>query len=134
VVKKREPLTAAPFKDNQKELIQDMDNFINSFESATIWGAGHQTLMFLTMMNSLDKVPYVVDDFKPKQNKYTHVSHKLILPCEELKNNPVDAIIIVVGWQYKSVLKRIEELDLSPKPTIALIEKATLEILDTNKG
>ena len=130
VVKKREPLTADPFKDNQKELIEDMDNFINKFDSATIWGAGHQTLMFLTMMNSLDKVPYVVDDFEPKQYKYTHVSHKLILPCEELKNKPVDAIIIVVGWQYKSVLKKIEELDLNPKPTIALIEKATLEILD----
>ena len=99
-----------------------MDNFINGFESATIWGAGHQTLMFLTMMNSLDKVPYIVDDFEPKQHKYTHVSHKLILPCEELINNPVDAIIIVVGWQYRSVLRRIEELNLNPKPIIALRE------------
>ena len=134
VVKKRPSLAAQPFKENQKELIQDMDNFINSFESATIWGAGHQTLMFLTMMNSLDKVPYVVDAFEPKQHKYTHVSHKLVLPCEELTNNPVDAIIIVVGWQYKSVLKRIEELNLNPKPTIALIEKATLQTLDNSQG
>tara|TARA_Y100000310_G_scaffold11865_1_gene12358 strand:- start:788 stop:1774 length:987 start_codon:yes stop_codon:yes gene_type:complete len=129
VVRKRTPLAAVPFRDNQKELIEDMDNFINGFESATIWGAGHQTLMFLTMMKSLDKVPYVVDDFEAKQYKYTHVSHKLILPCEELKEKPVEGIIIIVGWQYKSVLKRIEELNLSPKPTIALVEKATLEIL-----
>jgi hypothetical protein len=110
-----------------------MDNFINQFDSATIWGAGHQTLMFLTMMNSLDKVPYVVDDFEPKQYKYTHVSHKLILPCEELKTKPVDGIIIVVGWQYKSVLKRIKELNLNPMPTLALIEKGTLEIIDINE-
>ena len=132
VVQKRTPLAASPFKENQKELIQAMDNFINKFESATIWGAGHQTLMFLTMMKSLDKVPYVVDDFEPKQYKYTHVSHKLILPCEKLKENPVDAIIIVVGWQYKSVLRRIEDLNLNPKPAIVLIEKATLEALDAN--
>jgi len=130
VVRKRTPLSEVPFRDNQKELIQDMDDFIDQFDSATIWGAGHQTLMFLTMMESLDKVPYVVDDFKPKQHKYTHVSHKLVLPCEQLKKEPVDAIIIVVGWQYKSVLKRIEELDLNPKPTIALIEKATLEVFN----
>lgn len=132
VVQKRTPLAALPFKENQEELIQDMDNFINKFESATIWGAGHQTLMFLTMMKSLDKVPYVIDDFEPKQYKYTHVSHKLILPCEKLKEKPVDAIIIVVGWQYKSVLRRIEDLNLNPKPAIVLIEKATLETLDTD--
>ena len=65
VVQKRKPLTAVPFKENQVELIQDMDDFINKHESATIWGAGHQTLMFLTMMNSLDKVPFIIDDFKP---------------------------------------------------------------------
>ena len=106
-----------------------MDDFINEFESATIWGAGHQTLMFLTMMNSLDKMPYVVDDFEPKQYKYTHLSHKLVVPCEHLKQEPVDAIIIIVGWQYRSVLKRLEELDLNPKPVIALVEKATLERL-----
>ena len=129
VVKKREPLTAQPFKDNQKELIQDMDNFINQFKSATIYGSGHQTLMFLTMMNSLDKVPYIIDDFEPKQHKYTHVSHKLILPCNQLKIQPVDGIIIVAGWQYKNVLKRIKELNLNPQPTISLIEKGTLEIL-----
>lgn len=129
VVKKRTSLSATPFKENQKELIEDIDKFVSSFESATIWGAGHQTLMYLTMMNRLDKLPYVVDDFKPKQYKYTHVTHKQIVPCEHLIDNPVDAIVIIVGWQYKSVLKKIEELNLSPKPVVALIEKATLEIL-----
>ena len=130
VVQKRKPLTAVPFKENQVELIQDMDDFINKHESATIWGAGHQTLMFLTMMNSLDKVPFIIDDFKPKQYKYTHVSHKLIVPCEHLKDNPVDAIIIIVGWQYKSVLKKIKELNLGPETKIALVEKATLESIE----
>tara|TARA_Y100000310_G_C20646974_1_gene797204 strand:+ start:460 stop:1449 length:990 start_codon:yes stop_codon:yes gene_type:complete len=129
VVKKRTPISAVPFKDNQEELIRDIDNFVDGFESATIWGAGHQTLMYLTMMECLDKLPYVVDDFKPKQHKYTHVSHKQILPCETLVDKPVDAIVIIVGWQYKSVLRRIEELNLSPKPVVALIEKATLEVL-----
>lgn len=128
-IKKRTPLTAQPFKDNQRELIQDMDNFINQFESATIWGAGHQTLMFMTMMKSLDKVPYVIDDFEPKQNKYTHVSHKLILSRDQLKKQPVEGIIVVAGWQCKNVLKHIEALNLNPKPAISLIEKGTLEYI-----
>ena len=129
VVKKRTPLTASPFKENQKQLIQDIDNFVGSFESATIWGAGHQTLMMLTMMERIGNIPYVVDSFKEKQHKYTHVTHKLVLPPEQLITQPVGGIVIIVGWQYKEVLKRIEELNLNPKPAIALIRKATLEIL-----
>ena len=129
VVKKRTPLTALPFKENQKQLIQDIENFVAKFESATIWGAGHQTLMMLTMMECLDKIPYVVDSFKAKQYLYAPVTHKHILPPEQLVDQPVEAIVIIVGWQYREVLKRIEELNLNPKPAIALIRKATLEIL-----
>ncbi len=129
VVRKRTPLTALPFKENQKQLIQDIDNFVSRFESATIWGAGHQTLMMLTMMERLDKVPYVVDSFKEKQNKYTHVTYKPVLPPEQLITQPVGGIVVIVGWQYREVLKRIEELNLNPKPVVALIRKAALEIL-----
>ena len=129
VVKKRTPLTALPFKENQKQLIQGIDKFVSRFESATIWGAGHQTLMMLTMMERLDKIPYVIDSFKGKQYKYTYVTHKPVLPPEQLITQPVGGIVIIVGWQYKEVLKRIEDLTLNPKPAIALIKKATLEIL-----
>jgi len=77
----------------------------------------------------LDKIPYVVDSFKEKQYLYAPVTHKHILPPEQLVDQPVEAIVIIVGWQYREVLKRIEELSLNPKPAIALIRKATLEIL-----
>lgn len=129
VVKKRTLIDALPFKENQKQLIQDIDNFINRFESVAIWGASHQALMMLTMMKCLDKIPYVVDSLKEKQHKYTHVTHKLILPPDQLITQPVGGIVIIVGWQYKGVLKQIEDLNLDPKPAIALIKKATLEIL-----
>jgi hypothetical protein len=129
VVKKRIPLTAVPFKENQIQLIRDIDEFVGKFESATIWGAGHQTLMMLTMMERLDKISYVVDSFTEKQNKYTHVTHKLVVSPEQLSIQPVGGIVVIVGWQYREVLRRIEELNLDPKPTIALIRKATLEIL-----
>jgi hypothetical protein len=129
VVRKRTPLTALPFKENQKQLIQAIDNFVSRFDSATIWGAGHQTLMMLTMMQHLHRIPYVVDSFKEKQHKYTHVTHKPVLPPEHLITHPVGGIIVIVGWQYREALKRIEDLNLNPKPAVGLIKKATLEIL-----
>lgn len=85
--------------------------------------------MMLTMMECLDKIPYVVDSFKEKLYLYAPVTHKHILPLEQLVDQPAEAIVIIVGWQYREVLKRIEELNLNPKPAIALIRKATLEIL-----
>jgi transcriptional regulator of heat shock response len=109
------------------ELIKDIDHFISKFNSATIYGAGHQTLMMLPMIKNIDKIPYIVDDFKPKQNTYTYVKSKKIVSRDNLITNPVDAIIIIVGWQYKHALKNIESLNLNPKPHIALIKKATLE-------
>ena len=57
------------------------------------------------------------------------MTHKPILPPEQLLAEPVEGIVVIVGWQYREVLKRIEELNLKPKPAIALIKKATLEIL-----
>ncbi|MBN2183163.1 MAG: methyltransferase domain-containing protein [Sedimentisphaerales bacterium] len=129
VVKKRQPLTALPFIENQKQLVRDIDNFVASFESATIWEAGHQTLMMLTMMERLDKIPYIVDSFTEKQHKYTHVTHKPVVPPEQLITQPVGGIAVIVGWQYREVLQHIGSLNLKPKPTVALIKKAALEIL-----
>ena len=129
VVKKRTPLTAVPFKENQKELIQAIEDFAVKYGSATIWGAGHQTLMMLTMMQRLDNIPYIVDSFKEKQNKFTHVTHKPVVAPEHLIAKPVGGIVVIVGWQYREVLKRIEELNLDPKPVVAVIKKATLETL-----
>jgi len=129
VVKKRPPVMAAPFIEHQEQLIGDIDEFVGKHKTATIWGAGHQTLMMLTMMKSLAKIPYIVDSFKAKQHFYTPATHKYIVPPEQLVAQPVEAIVIIVGWQYNEVLKRIAELDLKPKPAIALIKKATLEII-----
>ena len=128
-IKKRKLLNAAPFIENQNKLITDMDNFVLSCGKVTIWGAGHQILMMLTMMNSIDNIPYIIDSFKRKQNTFTPVTHKLVMSSEYLEKNPIDGIIINVGWQYKDVIKAIEKLNLNPNVKIAVIKKATLEIL-----
>jgi len=129
-VKKRPLLKPILFRENEIELIGDIDNFANQFKSVTFWGAGHQTLMILSMMKTIHKVSYIVDDFKVKQFLYTPVTHKEILPSNTLLTNPTDAIIIMVGWQYKNVLKRLRNLNLTQMPKIALIKKATLEIYE----
>jgi len=129
-IRKRKPLNSLPFIDNEIKLIKDIDDFISKFNSVTIYGAGHQTLMMLPMIKNIDKIPYIIDDFKPKQNTYTYVKSKKIVSRDNLITNPVDAIIIIVGWQYKHALNNIKSLNLNPKPHITLIKKATLELYE----
>jgi len=124
-IRKRKKLSAIPFIENEQKLITDIDNFINQYKSVAIWGAGHQTLMMIPMLKNIDKISYIVDDFKVKQNTFAHIRAKEIVPKEQLIESPVDAIIIIVGWHYNYVLRRIKNLKLNCD--LALIKKATLE-------
>jgi len=124
-IKKRKLLSPTPFKENEKQLIGDIDDFIDKYDSVAIYGAGHQTLMILSMIKNIDKVLYIVDDFKIKQDAFTHIRAKKIVPKEQLIKTPVDAIIVIVGWQYNYILKKINELGLNVN--LAVIKKATLE-------
>jgi hypothetical protein len=130
-VKKRTVLDITPFKQNEVELIDDIDAFIDNYNSVAIWGAGHKTLMMLTMLKNTDRILYIVDDFKIKHNKYTYVKAKKIVPQSYLKDVPVDAVIIIVGWQYKHVFNHIKNNEY--KFDIALIKKASLETWKRNE-
>jgi hypothetical protein len=131
-VRKRKPLSGTSFRDNEKQLIADMDDFISNYDSVAIYGAGHQTLMMLPMLQNIDKVSYIVDDFQVKHNTFTDVKTKMIVSREHLAKNPVDAVIIIVGWQYNHVLQAISKMQL--KSDLALIKKATLERLKVERS
>lgn len=127
-VRKRKLINSKIFIDNQKKLINDMDQFVSKHNNVAIWGAGHQTLMMLPMLKNINKIKYIIDDFEEKQNKYTPVTYKKIYSSQILKtDDSIDAIIIIVGWQYRSVIKKINNKN---KIKFAIIKKATLELLD----
>ncbi len=127
VVKKRKPLNVSNFITNQQKLIFDIDNYIQKYNKVSIWGAGHRALMILPMLKNIHKIDCLIDDFKLKQKKYTPITNKLIISSQQIQSHNIDAIIIMVGWQYKSVFNRLDKLDI--KVNKAIIKKATLEVL-----
>jgi len=51
----------------------------------------------LPMIHNAYKIKYIIDDFEDKQNLYTAIVNKKILPSTILEENPVEGIIIIVG-------------------------------------
>lgn len=126
-VRKRKKMDVSTFIDTQKKLILDIDNYLQKYNKVGIWGASHQALLILSMIKNINKIDCVIDDFKLKQNKYTPVTNKIIISSQQIKCRNIDAIIIMVGWQYKSVFNRIDKMNL--QLDMSIIKKSTMEVL-----
>lgn len=124
---KRIPYEFSFFKFKEQILRGDIYHFIKDFKKIAVWGAGHQGLMMLELMDIKDKVAYVVDSAIKKQSKYTPVTHIPIVAPSRLQEESVDAILIFVGGFTEGVIKQIKELHLLPKPKVASVAKSRLQ-------
>lgn len=77
-----------------------------------VWGAGHRTLALLALAG-LSDVAYVIDSAKFKQGKFTPVLHLRIAPPSQLKDEPVDLVLVMVPGLYPGeVLKTIDGMGI----------------------
>jgi 2-polyprenyl-3-methyl-5-hydroxy-6-metoxy-1,4-benzoquinol methylase len=108
-VKKRENLNIV----NGLEEVEDLKNHLRRLASdytkkrkkIAIWGAGHRTLALLAL-SSLDTVEYIVDSAEFKQGKYSPVMHTPIVSPNQLRDMPVDLLIIMVPGIYPDEVKK----------------------------
>ncbi|MDO8554720.1 MAG: methyltransferase domain-containing protein [Candidatus Micrarchaeota archaeon] len=134
IVKKRKRLDLSHLNKQQEKLKNELEKYIHSFKDkkVAIWGAGHQALMLIALMNSGDKIKYVVDSAAFKQGKYTPVKHLPIVSPEMLRQDPVDAVIVMVGSYTDEVVKTIHD-KFSAEIDIAVLRKFKLDISHTKK-
>ncbi len=93
-------------KTDLSRMVMDKKPILDFIEgkSAAVWGAGHQALATLKLLNlDADKIKYVVDSAPSKQGKYTPVTHIPIVPPQALKLHPVDALVVMCGSYSKEV-------------------------------
>lgn len=110
VVKKRKKLDIVHFYKHQAQLKKEIKGYIRRFKDkkVAIWGAGHQALAIISLMNIAGKIRYVVDSAVFKQNKYTPATHIPIVHPDVLNSDPVDAVIIMAGGYSDEVVKIIQ--------------------------
>jgi len=129
VVKKREKTDLSSFIHTQKVLESEVNQYINRFcgGSVAIWGAGHQALAVMSLIELKGKIKYVVDSAKFKQDKFTPATHIPIVSPSMLNDDPVKAIIVMAASYSDEVVKIIQadyrDID------IAVLRESGLEII-----
>jgi len=87
---------------NHFKLIRKKINELNSNykkNDIAVWGAGHQSLTLISQTKLINKIKYIVDSAKFKQNKFAPgINLKIVSPAQFIKDSL--KVIIVLGGGY----------------------------------
>ena len=128
VVKKKKQVDLSHFYEYQDLIKKELESFIDQYNNVAVWGAGHQALAILALTNISKKIRYVIDSATFKQGKLTPVTHLPIVAPEVIKNDGVDAIIVMAASYSDEVAKIIQEDYTGVR--VAVLRDFGLEILD----
>jgi len=136
IVRKRKKLDVSHFNNHQGQLRNKIERYIRGFKDkrVAIWGAGHQALAIISLMNLADKIRYVVDSAEFKQGKYTPATHLRIVAPEMLIKDPVDTVIVIAG-SYSDEVARVlrDKFSRNTNLNIAILRANRLEIFNLKK-
>jgi 2-polyprenyl-3-methyl-5-hydroxy-6-metoxy-1,4-benzoquinol methylase len=129
-VKKRKKMDISHFYEYQAQLKNEIEEYIRRFKDkkVAIWGAGHQALAIISLINLADKIKYVVDSAAFKQGKYTPATHIRIVSPEALDSDPVDAIIVMAA-SYSDEVARIIRQKFDRNINIVILRDFGLEVV-----
>ena len=130
VVKKRERMDLSHFYKYQVQLTNEIEEYIRCFKDkkVAIWGAGHQALAIISLINLAKKIKYVVDSAPFKQGRYTPATHIPIVSPDTLDSDPVDAIIVMAA-SYSNEVARIIRQKFSNKIQVSILRDYGLEVV-----
>lgn len=129
-VRKRPARSAAPFTDLRKKLSRQFETFFKACGNKPIcaWGAGHQSLAVLSLLNLENKIDFIIDSAPFKQGRYTPATHLPIHAPDHLHKSDVGAILIMAAGYSDEVLKILRR-DFKADLKVAILRETELEIL-----
>jgi 2-polyprenyl-3-methyl-5-hydroxy-6-metoxy-1,4-benzoquinol methylase len=129
VVQKRKALDLSSFASGQRQLQTEVAAYLVRFAPGrvAVWGAGHQALAALSLLDIGPRVKYVVDSAPFKQGKYTPATHLPIVSPEMLQQGGVEAIIVMAASYSDEVAQIIKER--YPTINVAILREVGLELV-----
>ncbi len=123
-------LDLSHFYKYQAKLKNEIEEYIRRFKDkkVAIWGAGHQALAIISLMNLADKIRYVVDSATFKQDKYTPATHIPIVSPEALNSDPVDAVIVMTA-SYSDEVAGIIRQKFDRNMNVSILRDFGLEVI-----
>jgi len=128
VVRKRAALDLSAFDTQQSRQREQVHAFIRRFgpRRVAVWGAGHQALAIMALLDLGSSIRYVVDSAPFKQGKFTPATHIPIVAPEQLASDPVDAVIVIAGG-YADEVARTVRAKYDPGLKVAIWRESGLE-------
>jgi len=125
-----EKIDIAHFYKYRERLKSEIEEYIRRFKDkeVAIWGAGHQALTIISLMNLAGKIKYVVDSALFKQGKYTPATHIPIVSPDALDLDPVEAVIVMAA-SYSDEVARIIRQKFDRNINIAISRDFGLEVV-----
>jgi hypothetical protein len=111
VVRRRNQMDMLHFDLQKAQLQRQVDAYLSRFGAGrvAVWGAGHQALATIALLNLAGKIKYVVDSAPFKQGKYTPATHVPIVSPASLESDPVDAVIVMAASYSDEVARLVRE-------------------------
>jgi len=129
MVKKKKRLDLSHFRRYQARLKNEIEEYIRLFadKKVAIWGAGHQALAIISLINLGGKIRYVVDSAPFKQGKYTPATHVPIVSPDAIDSDPVDAVMVMAA-SYSDEVAKIIRQKYDGKIKVAILRDFGLEV------
>ncbi len=110
-VRKRPALSLATMNSCSVKLIADIDRHILEYPQSrfAVWGAGHQSLTILSMLQKKNRIDCVIDSAPFKQNKFTPSSQLPIFSPDQINPRGITDIIAIAGSYNNEVIRFIEQ-------------------------
>ena len=123
-------LDMSHFYEYQAKIKNEIEEYIGRFKDkkVAIWGAGHQALAIIALIDLAGKIKYVVDSAAFKQGKYTPATHISIVSPDTLARDPVDAVIVMAAG-YGDEVARIIRQKFDGNINISILRDFGLEIV-----
>lgn len=104
VVKNKQIIELKPSLNKWSNLKLELHEFLKHYskEQICVWGAGHQSLATLALLDLKEFVKFVVDNSPNKQNKLTPSTAIPIVSPQKLKDDSEIKCVIVLGGSYSN--------------------------------
>jgi 2-polyprenyl-3-methyl-5-hydroxy-6-metoxy-1,4-benzoquinol methylase len=132
-VRKKTKTNLSKFDLQRTQLGNDLHTYLDRFnaETVAIWGAGHQALAVMALLNLAGKIRFVIDSASFKQGRYTSATHIKIVPPETLDSTNIQAIIIMAA-SYSDEVADIVQRRYGNRMNVAILRNDGLEIVNNN--
>ena len=109
-VRKRRQVDVSGFLAQQEKVRKSVDEFLSEMEGrglrTAVWGAGHQALADLSLLDMAGRVEVVLDSADFKQNKLTPATHIPIVSPSALAEGAIGAVLVIAG-SYSAEIVRL---------------------------